>query len=62
MEISRYMYVVGEGVSNWKDNSREYHKIQGIMIDTRHLMSIAVKQDMKEIEKLASLIEKAVER
>ena len=56
------MYVVGEGVSNWKDNSREYHKIQGIMIDTRHLMSIAVKQDMKEIEKLASLIEKAVER
>lgn len=44
-------------VSNWKDNTEEYQKIQGILIDVKTLMSINVRQEMKEIEKLAKLIE-----
>lgn len=48
---------VGEAVSNWKDNSEEYHKIQGILIDVKTLMNINVRQEMKEIKKLAKLIE-----
>ena len=60
--ISKYpnnseMIKVGEAVSSWKDNSEEYHKIQGILIDVKTLMGINVRQDMKEIEKLAKLIE-----
>lgn len=51
------MLKVGEAVSNWKDNSEEYQKIQGILIDVKTLMSINVRQEMKEIEKLAELIE-----
>lgn len=51
------MVKIGEAVSNWKDNSKEYEKIQGILIDVKTLMSINVRQEMKEIEKLAQLIE-----
>lgn len=51
------MLKVGEAVSNWKDNSEEYQKIQGILIDVKTLMNINVRQEMKEIEKLVKLIE-----
>ena len=51
------MLKVGEAVSNWKDNSEEYQKIQGILIDVKTLMNIKVRQEMKEIEKLAKLIQ-----
>ena len=57
-----YLTVVGEAESNWKDNSKEYHRIQGVLVDTKHLMSIAMKQDMIEICKLACLIEKAASK
>ena len=52
-----YMLIVGEAVSNWKDNTEEYQKIQGVLLDVKTLMSINVRQEMKEIEKLAKLIE-----
>ena len=32
-------------VSNWKDNSEEYQKIQGILIDVKTLMNINVRQE-----------------
>ena len=51
------MIKVGEAISNWKDNSEEYQRIQGILIDVKTLMSINVRQEIKEIEKLAKLIE-----
>lgn len=51
------MVKVGEAISNWKDNSEEYQKIQGILIDVKTLMNINVRQEIKEIEKLAKLIE-----
>lgn len=52
------MLKVGEAISSWKDNSEDYQKIQGILIDVKTLMSINVRQEMREIEKLAKLIEK----
>jgi hypothetical protein len=51
------MYKVGEAVSNWKDNTEEYQKIQGVLLDVKTLMSINVRQEIKEIEKLAKLVE-----
>ncbi len=51
---------VGEAISDWKDNLKEYHRIQGIMIDTKSILSISISQDSKEIMKMAKMIEKAV--
>lgn len=50
------MLKVGETVSNWKNNSEDYQKIQGILIDVKTLTNINVQQEMKEIEQLAELI------
>ncbi len=50
------MHKVGETVSNWKDNTEDYQKIQGILVDVKTLPDINVWQEMKEIEQLAELI------
>ncbi len=34
-------------VSNWKDDSEEYHRIQGILMDIKTLMKINIRQDIK---------------
>ena len=51
------MMKIGEAVSSWKDNSEAYQNVQGILMDVRTLMSTGVRQEMKEIKKLAELIE-----
>lgn len=51
------MLRVGKAVSNWKENTEEYQRIQGILIDVKSLMSINVHQEESEIMKLAELIE-----
>lgn len=52
------MLKIGEAMSSWKNNSEDYQRIQGILVDVKTLMSINVRQEMREIEKLAKLIEK----
>ena len=51
------MHKVGEAGSKWKDNTEEYQKIQGVLLDVKTRMSINVRQEIKEIEKLAKLVE-----
>lgn len=47
---------IGESVSNWKSSSKEYERIQGILIDTKYLMKKNVQQDEREIKHLSNLI------
>lgn len=51
------MQKIGEAVSNWKDNTEDYQKIKGILIDVKKLMSIHVRQAESEMGKLAKLME-----
>lgn len=51
------MLNIGEAISNWKDNTDDYQKIKGILIDVKKLMSINIRQEESEIMKLAKLIE-----
>lgn len=51
------MLKIGEAISDSKDGSEEYQKIQGILVDVKTLMNIGVRQEKREIEKLAELIE-----
>lgn len=52
-----HMVKIGYGISHWKNNVKDYEKIQGILIDVKMLMSINIKNDEKRIMKLAELIE-----
>lgn len=51
---------IGQAVSNWKTNEKTYEKIQGILVDVKHLMKNSVRQNEDEIMKLAECIEKFV--
>lgn len=54
------MRYIGEATSSWKENKKQYEKIEGILIDVKYLMNIKVRLDQTEIMKLAEVIEKAV--
>lgn len=54
------MYFVGTARSNWKGNTKEYEKVQGILLDVKYLMSIAVRRNEDEIIRLAELIDSVV--
>lgn len=53
----RDMVKIGQAVSSWKSNEEEYHKIQGLLIDVKMLMGIAVRQEESAIMRLAELID-----
>ena len=52
---------IGEAVSEWKTNEKNYEKIQGILVDTKFLMNSYRSKSTKNIMKLARAIENALE-
>lgn len=52
----------GEAVGDWKDNTKNYERVQGIVVDTRFLMYNYLKLSEKYLNKLATCIEQGVYR
>lgn len=48
---------IGEAVSEWKENSKTYEHVEGILLDTKMLMEMNVRKDIVQIKKLAEFIE-----
>lgn len=61
VEKSKY-YTIGEGIADWKDNLEDYHRVQGILVDVKHLMSNSIKPNYKEIEELSNQILKSLNK
>ncbi|WP_418755964.1 LlaJI family restriction endonuclease [Eubacterium ventriosum] len=53
---------IGEAYGEWKSNKKSYEKVQGILIDVKHLMKISTRQNLDEIISLANKIQQYVER
>ena len=51
---------IGEAVSDWKSNEKEYERVQGILIDIKYIMQLSVRQDESEILELAECIDNAI--
>ncbi len=51
---------IGQAMGNWKSGMKEYEKVQGILIDVKHLMKIGVRNDYDEITQLAKSIKQYV--
>lgn len=60
--ISSNIASIGEAVGDWKPNREYYERIQGIVIDTRHLMFHFQYKDQEEWSSLADCIEKVKDR
>ena len=54
-----HMKNIGEGTGEWKENGKEYERVQGILIDVRTLMHNVVRQNHNEILLLCEEIEQA---
>lgn len=56
------LFHIGEATSDWKTNNKDYERIQGILVDIKYLMKINVRQEENEIQKLADVIDKAINK
>lgn len=61
-ETSANFKHIGEATGTWKNGGNEYERVQGILIDVRHLMHNFVRRNKEEILRLSLLIEEAVTR
>lgn len=53
---------IGEAVGDWRNNTKHYERIQGIVMDTRYLMYHYMGNPMKEKVALAECIEAVLGR
>ena len=51
------IHYIGTATSDWKDGSKEYENVVGVLLDVKHLMGLENRQDYKEITRLAEVIE-----
>lgn len=56
------LFHIGEATSDWKTNDKDYERIQGILVDIKFLMKINVRQEENVIQKLAEVIDKAINK
>ncbi len=61
-EINSIVGNIGEAVGDWRSNKKNYERIQGIVMDTRHLMYHYTGKPMKEKIALAECIEAVLNR
>lgn len=48
--------VIGSGYSSWKDNTKTFHEIIAILVDTKSLMKKSFHKDCKESSTLSSIV------
>lgn len=53
---------IGEAVSDWKSNLKNYERIQGIVVDTRYLMYNYIGTSEQQKKEMAECIEKVLTR
>lgn len=53
---------IGEAVSDWKPNAKNYERIQGIVVDTRYLMYNYIGTSEQQKKEMAGCIEKVLTR
>lgn len=61
-KITSFVGNIGEAVGDWRDNKKNYERIQGIVMDTRHLMYHYSGKPMKEKIALAECIDAVLSR
>lgn len=60
--LTGYIGNIGEAVSDWKPNAKNYERIQGIVVDTRYLMYNYIGTSEQQKKEMAGCIEKVLTR
>ena len=61
-KLTSFVGNIGEAVGDWRANDRNYERIQGIVVDTRHLMYNYIGTPDEQKRELAECIEKVLTR
>lgn len=58
--IDKNIFAIGNAECDWKDGSKEYEKVVGILMDARYLIQLGARLDYNAIMELSTEIEKCV--
>lgn len=53
-------FSIGEAVAEWKDCTKDYERVQGILLDVKALIANSTKPNRQEIQKLSKAIEESI--
>lgn len=59
-EVDDNYYSVGEAVSTWKNSDENYQRVQGILVDVKHLISNKIRPSNSEILRLSEAIKESI--
>ena len=51
---------IGEARGDWKKSNLSYERVQGILVDTKWMMTRIVRQNPADVNQLAQLIERVI--
>jgi hypothetical protein len=52
---------IGEAISDWKNSTYEFERVQGVLVDIKYLMHNYLKRNENYIVELTDLIQRAFE-
>lgn len=55
-------FSVGEALAEWKDCSKDYERVQGILLDVKSLIANSTRPNKQEIQKLSKAIEESLKK
>ncbi|HEL2150947.1 LlaJI family restriction endonuclease [Streptococcus suis] len=61
-DVDSKYYSIGEAVAEWKNSTETYERVQGILVDVKHLISNAVRPSNNEIATLSETILASIEK
>ncbi len=61
-DIDSKYFSIGEAVAEWKNSAEPYERVQGILVDVKHLISNVVRPNNNEIAKLSETILESLQK
>ncbi|MBR9698230.1 MULTISPECIES: LlaJI family restriction endonuclease [Bacillota] len=55
-------FSIGEAVAEWKDSTKDYERVQGILVDVKTLIANSTRPNRQEIKNLSKAIEESLKK
>jgi len=55
-------FSIGEAVAEWKDSTKDYERVQGILVDIKTLIANSTRPNRQEIKNLSKAIEESLKK
>lgn len=59
---SKNYFSIGEAVAEWKHSTKDYERVQGILVDVKTLIANSTRPNRQEIKNLSKVIEESLKK